>query len=109
VKCVSDATVGHFSRKKFPNKVYWEDIEFNQLATVRTALWNQLRRDRNTGTPPASSTPGKGDARRIRFHRVGESIQSRRVITSRELFERFVPELADMATGLGVNAPLTHF
>jgi hypothetical protein len=37
-KCVTGARVGHFSRPKFPYPVRWEEIEFNQVVTVRTVF-----------------------------------------------------------------------
>lgn len=93
VKCVSDARVGHFSRKKFPYKVCWEDIEFNQLATVRTAFEasTSTRLEQLLQPPPQI----KNWADEAGFDPWRESIQSRRVITDRELFERFTPDIAD--------------
>jgi GT2 family glycosyltransferase len=38
VKCVTDAHVGHFTRSKHPYPVCWTNLEFNQVATVRTAF-----------------------------------------------------------------------
>lgn len=37
-KCVPDAHVGYLSRKKFSSPVSFSDIEFNQVAMVRTTL-----------------------------------------------------------------------
>jgi polypeptide N-acetylgalactosaminyltransferase len=91
IKCVTDAWVGHFSRKKFPYKVCWEDIEFNQLATVRTAFEESTsRRLEHLLQPPL---PVKNWLDEAQFDEWRDSIQARRVITDRELFERFVPDL----------------
>ncbi len=90
VKCVSEARVGHFSRKKFPYKVCWEDIEFNQLATVRTAFEDSTsQRLEQLLQPPQQVKNWLDEAE---FGAWRESIQSRRVVTDRALFERFVPE-----------------
>jgi Glycosyl transferase family 2 len=43
-KCVTGARVGHFSRQKFPYPVRWDDIEFNQLVTVRTVFQEPVAR-----------------------------------------------------------------
>ena len=91
VKCVSDARVGHFSRKKFPYKVSWDDIEFNQLATVRTAFEESTSRRLEQVMQPPQQVKDWWNEPEIGPWR--ESIQSRRVITDRELFERFVPDL----------------
>jgi glycosyltransferase involved in cell wall biosynthesis len=91
VKCVTDARVGHFSRKKFPYKVCWEDIEFNQLATVRTAFEESTSRQLERLMQPPTQVKNWLDE--TDFNAWRESIQRRRVITDRELFERLVPDL----------------
>ncbi|HKV77755.1 MAG TPA: glycosyltransferase [Candidatus Sulfotelmatobacter sp.] len=91
VKCVTDARVGHFSRKKFPYKVSWEDIEFNQLATVRTAFEASTSRQLERLMQPPPQV--KNWLAETDYNSWRESIQSRRVITDRELFERLVPDL----------------
>jgi polypeptide N-acetylgalactosaminyltransferase len=91
VKCVSEARVGHFSRKKFPYKVCWNDIEFNQLATVRTAFEESTSRRLEQVMQPPQQV--KEWLNQIEFEPWRKSIQSRRVITDRELLERFVPDL----------------
>jgi GT2 family glycosyltransferase len=90
VKCVSDARVGHFSRKKFPYKVCWEDIEFNQLATVRTAFEESTANQLEHLMQPPSQVKKWLDETNYCAWRA--SIQSRRVKTDRELFERFLPD-----------------
>ena len=91
VKCVTDARVGHFPRKKFPYKVSWEDIEFNQLVTVRTAFEESTSRQLERLMQPPPQVKNWLDE--TDFNAWRESIQSRRVITDRELFERLVPDL----------------
>jgi len=93
VKCVTDARVGHFSRKKFPYKVCWEDIEFNQLATMRTAFEESTSRRLEQLLQPPPQVKTRADE--TDFSAWRESIQSRRVMSDPELFERFVPDLAE--------------
>ena len=38
VKCVTDAGVGHLSRPAFPYTVRFDDVEFNQLMSIRTVF-----------------------------------------------------------------------
>jgi hypothetical protein len=38
VRCVTAARVGHLTRSKFPYPVSFDEIEFNQLATIRTVF-----------------------------------------------------------------------
>jgi len=47
IKCVTGAHVGHFTRPKIPYPVRWEDIEFNQVASVRT-VFRSLRAGHRT-------------------------------------------------------------
>ena len=100
VKCVTDARVGHFSRKKFPYKVCWEDIEFNQLATVRTAFEESTSRrlEQLLQSPPQV----KRWLDETEFDAWRESIQSRRVITDRDLFEKVRAGSSGRADGLGL-------
>jgi len=89
VKCVTGARVGHFSRPKFPYPVQWEDIEFNQLVTVRTVFQRPAARaieEMMRPLPPAVETwlaqENFGEFQRI--------IQSRRHMSDAEFFRRFV-------------------
>jgi polypeptide N-acetylgalactosaminyltransferase len=91
VKCVSEAQVGHFSRKKFPYKVCWDDIEFNQLATVRTAFEESTSRRLEHLLQPPQQVKSWLDE--TAFHAWRESIQCHRVIADRDLFERFLPDV----------------
>lgn len=91
MKCVSDARVGHFSRKKFPYKVCWDDIEFNQLATVRTAFEEWTSRQLEHLLQPSPQVKKWLDE--ADFDPWRQSIQSLRAMSDRELFERFVPDL----------------
>jgi polypeptide N-acetylgalactosaminyltransferase len=97
VKCVSGARVGHFSRKKFPYKVCWDDIEFNQLATVRTAFEESTSRRLEQLLQPPQQVKNWLDE--TEFHAWRESIQCRRVVTDRELFERFLPDVLEALPG----------
>jgi hypothetical protein len=93
---VTHARVGHFSRKKFPYKVCWEDIEFNQLATVRTAFEKSTSRQLEELMQPPPQVKKWLDE--TDFTPWRESIQSRRSISDRELLERFVPDLPNCVT-----------
>lgn len=91
VKCVPAARVGHFSRTKFPYPVRWEDIEFNQVATARTAfeeptahLFEQLLQ------PLSPEVQDWLDATDFREWR--NAIQSKREMSDAEFFRRFVPD-----------------
>jgi polypeptide N-acetylgalactosaminyltransferase len=97
VKCVSGAQVGHFSRKKFPYKVCWDDIEFNQLATVRTAFEESTSRRLEQLLQPPQQVKNWLDE--TAFHAWRESIQFHRVMTDRELFERFLPDVLEALPG----------
>jgi glycosyltransferase involved in cell wall biosynthesis len=90
VKCIPSAHVGHFSRAKFPYKVRWADIEFNQLATIRTVfheptarLFEQLMQPM---PPEVQAWANKTD-----FADVQRLIQSRRELSDADFFRRFVP------------------
>jgi glycosyltransferase involved in cell wall biosynthesis len=90
VKCVPSAHVGHFSRTKFPYKVRWADIEFNQLATIRTVfdepaarLCEQLMQPLPADVQAWADETNFSDLRRL--------IQARRELSDAEFFRRFVP------------------
>jgi polypeptide N-acetylgalactosaminyltransferase len=97
VKCVSGARVGHFSRKKFPYRVAWEDIEFNQLTTVRTVFEESTSLRIEHLLQPPQQVKNWLDETEVDAWR--EFIQSRRVVTDRELFERFVPDVLETLLG----------
>jgi glycosyltransferase involved in cell wall biosynthesis len=91
VKCVTAAKVGHLSRSKFPYPVRWSDIEFNQLAMVRTVFeqpaalaFEEMMRP----LPPDVETW----ASQADFTEWRSIIQSRRQISDAEFFRRFVPD-----------------
>jgi glycosyltransferase involved in cell wall biosynthesis len=91
VKCVADAHVGHFSRTKFPYPVAWEDIEFNQIATVRTNFEQPTIQtlEQFFEPLPAQVQTWLGQ---VSFEQWRGSIQRHRQISDGEFFKRFVAE-----------------
>jgi glycosyltransferase involved in cell wall biosynthesis len=90
VKCVSSAHVGHFTRSKFPYAVRWADVEFNQIATVRTVFEEPVARAVEGLLQPLPSDIQAWLAQ-AEFARWRQSVQSQRRIRDAELFRRFVP------------------
>ena len=90
VKCVTGASVGHFSRPKFPYPVKWEDIEFNQVATVRTVFQEPVAQAIEQFFQPLPSQVQTWLAQ-ADFGEWRESIQARRQMGDAEFLSRFVP------------------
>jgi len=91
VKCVTGARVGHLSRKKFPYPVRWEDIEFNQLAMVRTVFEEETVAaiEELLQALPADVQTWLSQVDLCEWRRL---IQSRRQVRDAEFFRRFVPD-----------------
>ena len=91
VRCVTGARVGHLSRKKFPYPVRWEDIEFNQLALIRTVFEEptvQAIEEMLQPIPPdVQAWLARIDLREFR-----QLVQSSRQISDSGFFRRFVPD-----------------
>jgi glycosyltransferase involved in cell wall biosynthesis len=90
VKCITSAHVGHLTRPQFPYPVKWADIEFNQMAMVRSVFEDSVSRaiEKLMQPLPAEvevwlSQVDFGDWRRL--------IQACRKMRDAEFFERFVP------------------
>jgi glycosyltransferase involved in cell wall biosynthesis len=94
VKCVTDARVGHFSRAKFLYPVRWEDIEFNQVAIVRTVFEEPVAEAVEQVLRPLPSDVQTWLAR-TDFHEWRQAIQSKRRISDADFFRRFVPHLPE--------------
>ena len=92
VKCVTGAPVGHFSRPKFPYPVSWEEIEFNQLATIRTVFEDPVSRNIEQLLQPLPEQVQVWLAQ-ADFREWRESIQSRRQMSDSEFFRRFIPSV----------------
>ena len=90
VKCVSDARVGHFSRVKFPYTVRWEDIEFNQVAIVRTVFEEPVAEVVEQLLQPLPSEVQTWLAQ-TDFREWRRAIQSKRRMSDADFFRRFVP------------------
>jgi glycosyltransferase involved in cell wall biosynthesis len=93
-KCVTNARVGHLSRSKFPYPVRWSDIEFNQLAIVRTVFAQRTAAQMEDLMRPLPSDV-EAWASRADFSKWRSFIQSRRQISDAEFFRRFVPNAPD--------------
>jgi len=94
VKCVTDAGVGHLSRPAFPYTVRFDDVEFNQLMSIRTVFEAQTSTLLESFFDPLPD----GVARRLNGSQDEVAAWRAVVQTSRrssdlEFFSRFVPEL----------------
>jgi glycosyltransferase involved in cell wall biosynthesis len=91
VKCVTDAHVGHYTRSKHPYPVTWQDVEFNQVVTVRTTFDEPVARTIEELLQPLPSDVQnwltKVDLLGFRLW-----IQSHRCLSDAEFIRRFVPD-----------------
>ena len=98
VKCVTGAHVGHLSRKKFRYPVSWSDIEFNQVAMLRTVFEEATVR---TIEPLMHPLPGDVQTwlGETDFGEWRKCVQSQRTMSDAAFFQRFVsnapPALVD--------------
>lgn len=92
VRCVADARVGHFWRPTFPYPVYFEDLEFNQLAMIRSVFDDasvaMLEPSFHPIPPRVQQWLEAVDVAAWR-----ETVQSARSVEDRDFFLRFLPEL----------------
>jgi len=89
VKCVTGARVGHFTRTKHPYPVRWADIEFNQVATARTAFEEPVARALEQLLQPLPSQV-QSWLTNADFSGWRKWIQSQRCISDAEFLHRFV-------------------
>lgn len=98
VRCVTGARVGHLSRNKFPYPVRWEDIEFNQLALIRTVF-----EERNVAVMEELLQPLPADVRiwlaDVDLGEFRSLVQSQRRMSDAEFFRRFVSNAPECVTG----------
>jgi GT2 family glycosyltransferase len=95
VKCVTEARVGHFSRKSFPYQVKFDHLEFNQLMMLRTVF------EESTVTAleeffkpiPLPVRAWLGEANWLDWRAV---VQSSRQISDAEFFRRFIPNIPSL-------------
>ncbi len=89
VKCVTGAHVGHFSRKTFPYPVRWDDIEFNQLVTVRTVFQPRAAEifEQLLQPLPRQVEIWLAEAKFRPFRQI---VESRRQITDADFFRQYV-------------------
>jgi hypothetical protein len=93
-KCVTDAHVGHLSRKKFPYPVSFSDIEFNQVAMVRTTFEEATVNAIELLIQPLP-TEVQSWVDRMNFAEWRERVQSQRRMSDAEFFQRFVPSVPE--------------
>jgi hypothetical protein len=96
-KCVTGARVGHFSRPKFPYPVRWEDIEFNQVVTMRTVFQEPLARELEKMLQPLP-TEVEAWLAQTEFSGFRNLIQSRRRMSDGDFFCRLVTNAPDIVT-----------
>lgn len=100
VKCVTGARVGHLTRSKFPYPVKWADIEFNQVAMIRTVFEEPVAQKLEEIMEPLPAEVHTWLSR-VDFHEWRRLIQARRRIGDAEFFRRFVPDAPEfLMTGL---------
>jgi glycosyltransferase involved in cell wall biosynthesis len=92
-KCVTGARVGHLSRSKFPYPVGWSDIEFNQVAMVRTVFEEPVAQAIEKMLQPQSAQVQEWLAK-ADFCEWRKLIQSSRRMSDAEFFQRFLPNSA---------------
>jgi len=90
VKCVTGARVGHLSRSTFPYPVSFCDIEFNQIALVRTVFEKPIGQAIEFLLQPQSARVQEWLAQ-ANFGEWHDTIQSRRKMSDAEFFQRFIP------------------
>ena len=92
VKCVTDACVGHLWRPTFPYPVYFEDLEFNQLALIRSVF-----DDRTVAMlePFFAPVPQRVSAwvEELELSAWRAVVQDARRYADRDFFLRFIPDL----------------
>lgn len=92
VKCVTDAQVGHYSRAAFPYPVSYDDLEFNQIALLRTVFEEQtvamLEPSFATVSPAVKDWLEQADIAGWRA-----TVQRTRVLSDDDFLRRFVPGL----------------
>jgi glycosyltransferase involved in cell wall biosynthesis len=92
VRCVVDARVGHFWRPAFPYPVFFEDLEFNQMAMVRSVFDDASVEMLQPSFHPVSPTVQQWlDAANVAAWR--DTVQSARRVEDSDFFLRFLPEL----------------
>ena len=92
VKCITGARVGHLSRSKFPYPVRWEEIEFNQIAMVRTVFGESNAAALEELLEPLPQQTQEW-LRRTDFSAWRSVVQSARKLSDEEFFSRFLPTL----------------
>ena len=104
VKCVTDARVGHLSRSQFPYRVRWEEIEFNQIAMVRTVFEEENAAALEELLRPVPQQTQEW-LRQTDFSAWRNAVQSARKISDEEFFSRFLPAVPEAIENHRRKAP----
>jgi glycosyltransferase involved in cell wall biosynthesis len=94
-KCVTEARVGHFDRKRFPYTVKFEHLEFNQLMILRTVFEEstiEVLEEFFKPIPPLVQE-WVNQENWIAWRKV---VQSSRQISDAEFFRRFLPDIPSL-------------
>lgn len=91
VKCVTEARVGHLTKSRFPYPVTWEEIEFNQIAMVRTIFEDAVAQRVEELLQPLPASVQRW-LNRTDFREWRRHVQLQRRISDAEFLERFVPD-----------------
>jgi glycosyltransferase involved in cell wall biosynthesis len=92
VRCVADARVGHLSRRAFPYPVYYDHVEFNQLAFIHSVFEHRtvdaLTRSFEPLSDPVRTWLAEADL--ATWRRI---VRRTRRMTDQQLFERIMPNV----------------
>jgi hypothetical protein len=88
---VADARVGHLSRKSFPYPVYYDHVEFNQLAFIRS-VFDHRTVEALQGSFEPLSDPVRTWLTEVDIGAWRAIVQGARRLTDRELFARILPD-----------------
>jgi glycosyltransferase involved in cell wall biosynthesis len=98
-KCVTAARAGHLSRNRFPYPVRFSDIEFNQIAMLRTTFEKPVARKlEELLLPLAPDVTAWLD--QTDFHGWCGLVQSHRRMSDAEFFRRFVRDAPTLEEGV---------
>jgi glycosyltransferase involved in cell wall biosynthesis len=104
LKCVTGARVGHLTRSKFPYPVRFSDIEFNQVAMVRTVFEEPAAHAIEKMLQPHAAQVEQWLSQ-TDFSQWRQLIQSRRTMSDEEFFGRFIPKAWEHITQSASTSP----
>jgi hypothetical protein len=94
VQCVTGAAVGHMWRPVFPYRVQFEDLEFNQIALIRTVFdQNTIEMLEESFEPlPVAIRNWVNESQLTEWREV---VQRCRTMNDARFFHRFLPDLLE--------------